>query len=133
MMPRSHAASLTLILATIVAGLAVRLAPLGLPPLVTKYGGSMLWSLTIYWIVSTVLPRLRLTPTALIAGTVAAAVELFKLYRSPGMDAFRTTLAGMLLLGRYFSMKDIVAYWIAIAVGALIDTRLRRRYSFVRD
>lgn len=93
----------------------------------------MLWALTIYWIVSTVLPRLHPVVAGLPAGVTATAVELFKLYRSPAMDAFRATLTGMLLLGRYFSVKDIVAYWIAIAVGALIDTRLRRRYSFVRN
>lgn len=41
--------SLALMLATIAAGLAVRLAPLGLPLFVVKYGGSMLWALMVYW------------------------------------------------------------------------------------
>ncbi len=126
MKPRTLTISLTLILATVVAGLVLRLAPLGLPWLVCKYAGSMLWALMIYWIVSTALPWLRLTPAALLAGAIATAVEFFKLYRSPGMDAFRLTLPGMLLLGRYFSVKDIVAYWAAIAAGALIDAKLRR-------
>ena len=105
MKPRPLAISLALILATAFAGLALRLAPLGLPRFVSKYGGSILWALMIYWIVSTLLPLLHVTTAALAAGAIAAAVELIKLYRSPGMDAFRQTLPGMLLLGRYFSVK----------------------------
>jgi hypothetical protein len=118
--------SLTLMLLTIGAGLAVRFARVGLPAVVVKYGGSMLWALTIYWVVSTVAARLRLDAAVLLAGSIATAVEFFKLYRSPGVDAFRLTLPGILLLGRYFSAWDIVAYWMAIAAGAALDWRLRR-------
>jgi hypothetical protein len=41
------------------------------------------------------------------------------------MDAFRHTLPGVLLLGRYFSVRDIAAYWIAIGLGVWLDARLR--------
>jgi hypothetical protein len=118
--------SFTLMLLTIGAGLAVRFARVGLPVAVVKYGGSMLWALTIYWVVSTVAARLRLDATVLLAGSIATAVEFFKLYRSPGVDAFRLTLPGILLLGRYFSVWDIVAYWMAIVAGAVVDGRIRR-------
>jgi len=111
---------------TVGLGLAVRFAPLGLPAPIVKYGGSALWALMIYGVVSTLLPRWPLLSVALAAGAIATAVEFFKLYRSPGMDAFRHTLPGVLLLGRYFSVRDIAAYWIAICVGALVDRRLRR-------
>ncbi len=80
----------------------------------------------IYWIVSTLLPTWRLPRVALISGLIATAVEFFKLYHSPGMNTFRLTLPGMLLLGRYYSVWDIVAYWIAILVGVFLDTRIRR-------
>jgi len=118
--------SIVLIALTIAAGLTLRMAPLGLPQFVVKYGGSTMWALMIYWLVTTLLPAVRIPTAALAAGMLAMAVEFFKLYRSPGVDAFRATLAGTLLLGRYFSFKDIVAYWIAIAAGALADARLRR-------
>jgi hypothetical protein len=62
----------------------------------------------------------------LVAGAIATAVEFFKLYHSPGMDAFRLTLPGMILLGRYFSVRDIVAYWVAIGLAAWIDGGIRR-------
>jgi hypothetical protein len=130
MTPRPLMHSLALCFATIVAGLVVRFAPIGLPAAVMKYGGSMLWALMIYWIVSTALGRWRVEAAALVAGFIATAVELFKLYRSPGMDAFRGTLPGILLLGKYFSVWDIVAYWVAIGAGAWADRSMRRRLKF---
>ncbi len=102
MKPRRLKSSLALFLVTVIAGLAVRMAPLGLPTVLVKYGGSMLWAVMIYWVVSTALARWRLPVVGLAAGAVATAVEFFKLYHSPGMDAFRLTLPGMILLGRYF-------------------------------
>ena len=126
MTPRSLKHSLVLCFVTIVAGLIARLVPLGLPALVVKYAGSTLWALMIYWIVSSLLPTWRLPSVTLISGLIATAVEFFKLYHSPGMDAFRLTLPGMLLLGRYFSVWDIVAYWIAIFAGVFLDAHIRR-------
>lgn len=118
---RSFVLSLALIAATVVAGLTIRFVPLGLPPSVVKYGGSMLWALMIYWLLSTLFRRRQVLLIALIAAVVATAVEFFKLYHSPAMDAFRLTVPGVLLLGRIFSAWDILAYWLAIAIGAGID------------
>jgi hypothetical protein len=126
MKPRPLKTSLALFLVTVMAGLAVRMAPLGLPAVVVKYGGSMLWAVMIYWVVSTALARWRLPVVGLIAGVIATAVEFFKLYHSPGMDAFRLTLTGMIVLGRYFSVRDIVAYWVAISAAACVDAGIRR-------
>lgn len=117
--------SLVLMLATIAGGLLIRFAPLGFPSIVTKYGGSTLWALMIYWIVSTLLPAQRLSVVVLMAGSLATTVEFIKLYHSPGLDAFRLTLPGILLLGRFFSLWDIVAYWFAVFIGAFLDQRLR--------
>jgi hypothetical protein len=110
---------------TVIAGLAIRFAPLGLPHFVVKYGGSMLWALMIYWIVSTLVSARRLLPVGLLAGAIATTVEFAKLYHSPALDAFRLTLPGILLLGRFFSVWDIVAYWFAISIGVLIDNGIR--------
>ena len=126
MKPRTLRSSLALFLATVMAGLAVRMAPLGLPAVVVKYGGSMLWAVMIYWIVSAALARWRLPVVGLIAVAIATAVEFFKLYHSPAMDAFRLTLPGMILLGRTFSVRDIVAYWVAICLAAWLDGGIRR-------
>jgi hypothetical protein len=125
MRSRPLALSLALIVGTILAGVATRFAHLGLPPFLVKYGGSALWALMIYWIVSTLLPRWRITAVALLAAAIAIAVEFLKLCHTPALDAFRLTLPGILLLGRFFSLWDILAYWLAILAGAFIDIRLR--------
>lgn len=85
----------------------------------------MLWALTIYWIVSALLPSLRLFVVALISAALATAVEFFKLHHSPPLDTFRLTIPGILLLGRFFSPWDILAYWLAILIGVLIDRQIR--------
>jgi hypothetical protein len=108
-----------------VAGLSIRFVPLGLPPVIVKYGGSMLWALMIYWIGSTLLPSLRPLSVAFLSSMVATVIELIKLLHSPALDAFRLTLPGMLLLGRFFSAWDLVAYWFAILIGFLVDRRIR--------
>jgi len=126
MPPRPFALSLALMLGTIAAGLAIRFGHLGLPPFIVKYGGSMLWALMIYWISSTLLPAWRLDSIALFSGTLATAVEFAKLYHQPMLDAFRLTLPGILLLGRIFSVSDIVAYWLAIVIGVAADAGMRK-------
>ena len=105
----------------IVAGLTIRRVPLHLPLIVSKYGGSMLWGAMVYAIFVGFFPKKRPIEVGFAAGLFALAVELFKLYHAPVLDAFRFTLAGQLLIGRFFSLGDILAYWVAIAVIAAAD------------
>jgi hypothetical protein len=107
--------------ATLVCGLAVRMAPLGLPWGVAKYGGSALWAVMIYWVLAVVFSDWRPVRLGSVASAIAVAVEFGKLYRSPGMDAFRLTLPGKLLLGRFFSGWDILAYLAGLGIVTLFD------------
>lgn len=105
----------------IAAGTTLRLTgyEAGLPYAVVKYGGSLLWGAMVYLLVTVALParpRLQIGLSLIIA----MAVELFRLYHTPWLDAFRLTLAGALLLGRIFSVWNIVAYIAGIAVAAAI-------------
>ena len=56
-----------------------------------------------------------------VAAVIAALVECSRLIHTRPLDAFRITLAGKLTLGRFFSGKDIVAYWLAIFACAVVD------------
>lgn len=114
-------------LATVAAGLSVRFAPLGLPWVVTKYGGSALWAVMIYWLLRMVWMRHSPAALACVAGTIATLVEFSRLYHCAWLDAFRASLTGAVLLGRYFSVRNIAAYWVAIAAGALLDACVIRR------
>jgi len=124
---RGRAAYIALAILTIVAGLVLRRVPLGLPFVIVKFGGSMLWAAMIYWIFAALRPAASSEGIALNASLFAVAVEFFKLYHAPVLDAFRRTLAGTLLLGRFFSWWDIAAYLVAIALTAALDRRLIRR------
>jgi hypothetical protein len=124
---RSRGAYFALLILTIIAGLVLRRIPLGLPYLVVKFGGSMLWAAMVYWIIAAIRPSASSASIAINAALFAAAVEFFKLYHAPALDAFRRTLAGALLLGRFFSWWDIIAYLAGIALAAALDTRLIRR------
>ena len=43
--------------------------------------------------------------------------KLFRLYHTPWLDGFRLTTAGALLLGRVFSLWNMLAYAIGIAAA----------------
>jgi Protein of unknown function (DUF2809) len=122
-MPRTLTA-LILLLITIPIGLAIRLLPLHLPWLLYKYGGSILWAVALYWFLAAILPRLRPLALAIIASAIATLLELSRLIPIAPIDAFRLTFAGKILLGRYFSLKNIAAYLLAIALTATLDHRI---------
>jgi hypothetical protein len=108
-------------------GLAVRFGHVGLPGWASKYGGSALWAMLLYWVVSGMFGTRPVGQVALGTAVLAAGVECLKLYHSAGLDGFRLTLAGKLLLGRVFSGWDIAVYWVAIGAAAWLDLRLRRK------
>ncbi|MGL3609118.1 DUF2809 domain-containing protein [Rhizobium sp. G187] len=112
----------------IVAGATLRLTgyEAGLPYSLVKYGGSLLWGVMVYLLVSAVLiarPRTQLALSVMIA----ILAELFRLYHTPWLDAFRLTLAGALLLGRIFSVWNIIAYIGGILLVAAADRWLSLR------
>ena len=114
----------------IIAGLIIRRAPLHLPLTVTKYGGSLLWAAMVYAIFVALFPRRSPLELGIAASIFALAIEFFKLVHTPAIDAFRLTLAGQLLIGRFFSYADILAYWVAITAFAVIDNAKLASDSF---
>lgn len=112
-----------LALVVIACGLSLRLYgfPLGLPAFVVKYGGSLLWATMVFLLVGVLLPRLTPSQLAAIALVIAIAVELSRLVHTPWLDAFRLTTPGALLLGRIFSLWNLVAYAAGIGFGVWID------------
>jgi hypothetical protein len=119
----STAIRISLCVAIIALGLSLRHYGfgLGLPGLVVKYGGSILWAAMVFFVVALVLPALSRVQIAAVAALIAVTVELSRLVHPPWLDAFRLTLAGALLLGRIFSPWDILAYGVGILLGALLD------------
>jgi Protein of unknown function (DUF2809) len=105
----------------IAVGLVWRLAPLGMPAFPLKYGGSILWAAMVYFFVRTAWPSSLIRNASLIAMLIAVVVECVRLVHAPWLDAFRTTLPGALILGRIFSLWNLVAYGIGIVCAAATD------------
>ena len=110
-----------LLVIAIPIGLAVRLLPLGLPWFLYKYLGSLLWAVALYWLLAALFPRLRSRTVAALAILIATILELSRLIPIDPIDAFRLTFAGKILLGRFFSLKNIAAYLLAIVLTATLD------------
>jgi hypothetical protein len=112
-----------LCLAIIACGLALRGWGLGLgqPAFVVKYGGSILWGTMVFFLMAMAASHLSRPRIALIAAAIAIGVELFRLVHFPWLDAFRLTMPGALLLGRIFSMWNMLAYGVGIAIGIGLD------------
>ena len=112
-----------LCLVIIACGLALRRFGfgVGLPAFVVKYGGSLLWGTMVFFLVAIAAAGWSRQTVASIALAVAVGVELFRLVHTPWLDAFRLTTAGALLLGRIFSLWNIVAYAAGILLGAALD------------
>jgi hypothetical protein len=128
---RVYLAAATIV--TVAAGLVWRLVPLGLPFFAYKYGGSMLWAMAVYEVLAFAFPRTKPLYVGYVAAGVAALVEFSRLIHPAALDAFRLTLAGKLLLGRFFSVRNIVAYGLAIAIAVLLDEGLARRRRTAGD
>lgn len=116
-------------LAVIVAGLALRRwsLDLGAPFFIWKYGGSALWGTMVFLVVALALPGGGTRRIAFISAAVAIVVEFSRLHHTSWLDDFRLTTAGALLLGRHFSLWNIVAYLFGILFGASIDGFLAGR------
>ncbi|MHC4044941.1 ribosomal maturation YjgA family protein [Bradyrhizobium sp. 23AC] len=126
---RTSLIRVALALAVIVCGLSLRWYgfPLGLPAFVVKYGGSLLWATMVFLLVGVLLPRLSRSGLAAIVLVIAVMVEFSRLVHTPWLDAFRLTTAGALLLGRIFSLWNLVAYAVGIAFGVWIDRVAKMR------
>jgi hypothetical protein len=94
---------------------------LGLPALIVKYGGSLLWAAMVFFLVAIAASRLSRLSVALIAASIAVGVELFRLVHAPWLDTFRLTLAGALLLGRIFAPWNMLAYGVGIVLAMGLD------------
>jgi hypothetical protein len=112
-----------LCLLIIMSGLALRGFGfgLGLSAFVVKYGGSLLWAAMVYFLVAMAVSHASRLSFALIAAAISIGVELLRLVHAPWLDAFRLTLPGALLLGRIFSLWNMIAYGVGIVLAMGLD------------
>lgn len=109
----------------IIGGLCLRAFgyEVGLPFVAVKYGGSVLWGAMVYLLLAAILPSRWYGYKVHIAVIAVVVVELIRLVHFPALDAFCATAAGALLLGRVFSVWNIVCYIGGIAVASFTSGR----------
>ena len=112
--------------AVVAVGLVWRKADLGLPFFWWKYGGSALWGAMVFALATVISPRSIIVRRMALACVIALAVEVSRLYQTEILDAFWQTLAGALLLGRYFSLWNLLAYGAGIILAAAAAKLLKR-------
>lgn len=115
-------------MAVIVCGLCLRRFgyDVGLPFVAVKYGGSVLWGAMIYLLLAAFFPSRGHGYEVHAAILAVILVELIRLVHFPALDAFRATTAGALLLGRVFSLWNIVCYIAGIGAAAIMAGRVSR-------
>ena len=118
---RTRTTHIALALGTVVVGLAVHLTGAGLPPAARDIVGDALWAAMMLWWVSALAPDAPLAGRAAVALGICFAVEWSQLHQSPGLDAFRRTRIGHLLLGSGFDPRDFAAYSAGVLAAAAID------------
>lgn len=114
--------------AVIVCGLCLRAFgyDVGLPFVAVKYGGSVLWGAMVYLLLAAAFPSRWRGREVHIAILAVVIVELIRLIHFPALDAFRATTAGALLLGRVFSLWNILCYVGGIGAASFMAGRVWR-------
>lgn len=99
----------------------------GLPDLIARYAGDVLWGIMVVWLVALSWPRATTRRLGAAALLIAFVVELSQLYRAPWIDALRTHRIGALALGQGFLWSDLLCYAAGVGVAALLDWWLVQR------
>jgi hypothetical protein len=111
--------------AVIGAGLASRRFPGLVPDFLAKYPGDSLWALMVFLGLGMLLTRISTRALATLALATCTAVEFSQLYSAPWIDELRSTTLGALALGSGFNWRDLVAYAVGIAIGAVGESAAR--------
>ncbi len=92
-----------------------------IPTVVAKYGGDILWALTVFLLIGLMMPTRPTIAVAGIALLISFLVEVSQLYHAPWIDMLRQTKIGALVLGHGFLWSDLVCYTIGIGMGVLAE------------
>lgn len=109
----------------IAIGLAIDLGwgsrryPQLLPTVWGKYPGEALWTIGVFLICGTILPRVQTLKIAGIALLTSYLVKFGQLYQPPWLVTIRQTTIGHLLLGSQFDWRDLVADTVGTAIATL--------------
>ncbi|MFX3623217.1 MAG: DUF2809 domain-containing protein [Ectobacillus sp.] len=92
-----------------------------IPSVLNPYIGDALWALMIFIGFGILFNTANIKTVAFIALSFCYAIEWSQLYHGYWIDELRGTTLGGLVLGYGFLWSDLLAYFIGIASGALVE------------
>ena len=131
-LPGARSIYFALLVVTIALGLASRHWSAGLPGFVGAYAGDTLWAIAAYWALALATPHAAPLRRALLALSIAVAVEVSQLFHPDWLEAVRRTRIGGWLLGFGFLWSDLACYGVGVVLAMAVD-QLARRSGSVRD
>ena len=106
---------------TIMAGLASRHFSQVLPACLGKYPGDALWALMVFFGLGGVFCKVSSLQLSIGALGFSFGIEVLKLCDVPWLVSIRHTGLGHLIFGSVFSWQNLVAYFVGIAIGLMIE------------
>jgi hypothetical protein len=106
---------------TMVAGLASRHFSQGLPAFLGKYPGDVLWSLMVFFGLGAIFCTASSILLSIGAFGFSFGIEVLKLCDAPWLASIRHTKPGHLVFGSVFSWQNVVAYFVGVIVGLMIE------------
>lgn len=92
-----------------------------LPSYIGAYAGDTLWSLLLYLLMGTLLPKINIWKLATGILAFTFAVEFSQLYQEPWITHLRENPLGALALGKSFVWSDLPCYTAGVVLGVAID------------
>lgn len=114
------------VVAIVVLGLAIHLHGSFLNARIRDVAGDALWASMMAAGISALIPEQKSVTRYTSALCICYAVEFSQLWHTPGVDQFRATRLGALMLGSGFDWRDLVAYACGVLAFAWADTWLSR-------
>lgn len=106
-------------------GLLSRRLNVYIPDYIDIFLGDSLWALMIYLLVRILFTNWSKKKAAFFGLLFCFTIELTQLYHSYWIDVIRDTTLGGLILGHGFLWSDLVAYFIGISFGYIVDVKIR--------
>ncbi|WP_321282200.1 DUF2809 domain-containing protein [Marinifilum fragile] len=126
-MQRNRLHYFSLIVFTIIIGLASRHFSNYLPEIINLGLGDALWALMMYWMIAFVFPAASIRNLTAMALTICFLVEFSQLIQVDWLNTLRSNRFAALVLGQGFLWSDLLAYTIGVASGMAIELNLMKR------
>lgn len=126
-MQRNRLHYFSLIVLTIIIGLASRHFSNYLPEIINLGLGDALWALMMYWMLAFVFPAASIRNLTAMALTVCFLVEISQLIQVDWLNTLRSNRFAALVLGQGFLWSDLLAYTIGVVSGMAIELNLMKR------